>query len=108
MKNTILLSILSVFIIYILRKGIEAVEKSGEKVDFFNAFKTGLKITIDSFSKPGSTAEKPAGKVVNYENEKPKNYEMVSFTNPVNNFHGIGLKRQRGVFHMPTMISHSN
>jgi hypothetical protein len=108
MKNTILVSILSIAIVFILKKGIEAVEKSGEKVDFFNAFKTGLKITIDSFSKQDTTAEKPAGTILNYENEKPKNYEMVSFTNPVNAFHGIGLKRQRGAFHMPTMISHSN
>lgn len=108
MKNTILLSILSVIVIYVLRKGIEAIEKSGEKVDIFNALKKGLKITIDSFSKPETTTEKPAGTILNYENEKPKNYEMVSFSNPVNAFHGINLKRQRGAFHIPTMISHSN
>jgi hypothetical protein len=108
MKNTILISILSVIVIYILRKGIESVEKSGEKVDIFNAFKKGLKITIDSFSKSETAVEKSAETDLSYENDKPNNYEMVSFSNPVNTFHGINLKKQRGVFHIPTIISHSN
>ncbi|SHF53303.1 hypothetical protein SAMN05444274_10694 [Mariniphaga anaerophila] len=108
MKNTILAAIVSFILIYILRKGVESAEKSGEKVDIFTAFQKGIKITIENFTKkeePKTTVETDE---TEYEDWKPDNSDMANFTNSLCKFHGAKLKKQRGAFHLPTVYSHSN
>lgn len=106
MKNTIQWIIAAFAILYLIKKGLESGEDTGENLNFFDSLKRGFEVTVQSFSSNSNNLsnEVPENKV-GYLDDKATNDEMVSFTPEYNSFKGASLRRKRGMFHYPTIQS---
>lgn len=108
MKNTLVYIFIGLAVMYFYKKG-----KNNENKDdisfsgFIASVQKGFHITMQSLSSQGEDNKTYVedNQDKGWAGEKAPNHEMVSFTNQLSNFPDNLRKRQRGTFHLPTMIS---
>lgn len=105
MKNIILVSVVSLALLYLIKKGDESAEEKGESLNFIETIKRGFALTVASWAKAGDQEPGTADNTPGFVDDLPGNSEMVSFTPQLNSFRSAHLKSKRGTFHGSTIRS---
>lgn len=106
MKIKIWPVLLGLFLVYLIKKGVETAESENRTVGIIDALKLGFEVTFGAVRLPilankTDLSDPDDDGHVNY---SPSNDKMVSFTPQLNSFPNAKLRRQRGQFYVFTRL----
>jgi hypothetical protein len=106
MKNFMLIVITLGLILYLVKKGEKAnTGTDGNEIEpltFFDKLLKGMDLTVDAIKETIQLTKKPDQSEpvnkVEYVDDLPPNGVMIEYSNPLLSFHGVSLKKRRGLF----------